>query len=355
MIVVVFLRHSPQTCRHALRGPASHDGEVVEPDEAGATIHAANGRLTTPILIEDAASVGRSAVALRNAFGRLVACIIEEEGITLGRFPEQDIEGAKRRELSGLARFVTLESTQINNAAVEGVAGQLHAAASPFVLLRTSDFSEIFGAEEHLRGGEEPSQLPHHEEGLLRQRLGTWAQRHLIVACAIGNRRRYGLAWSLGRGTAVIDGRIGPTGPATGETPGRTRKIVLVVGGKHMRTEHDLFATTQVDGRQGLVFRLGQGRQQHSGENGDDGDDHQQLDEGEAVAQVALTAIKRCRRGVHAKRFVERQFMGLAVMKRSERRIVNAGVRCQTPVTRASVKTSYSYRRHRRSVPIIQS
>ena len=69
-----------------------------------------------------------------------------------------------------------------------------------------------------------------------------------------------------------------------------------------MRTQHDLLATTQVDGRQGLVFCLGQGRQQHSGKNGDDGDDHQQFDEGETVALVALTASQRCRIGVHAKK-----------------------------------------------------
>ena len=200
-------------------------------------------------------------MALGDALGRLVARVIEEEGIPFGRLPEQDIERAKRRELSGFAGFVALESTQINDAAVEGVASDLDGPASPFVLLGAGNLVQIFGAEQHLRGGEESSQLSHHEEGLLRQGPRTCAQRHLVVACAIGNRCRHRLARSLGRGTPVVDCGISPAGSAASEAPGRTRQVILVVGSKHVRTEHDLFATAQVDGRQGLVFRLGQSRQ----------------------------------------------------------------------------------------------
>ena len=85
MIVVVSRRHGPQTRRHPLRGSATHDGEVIESNEVGAAIHAANGRLAAPVLIENSAPVGRSTVALRDALGRLVARIIEEEGVPFGR------------------------------------------------------------------------------------------------------------------------------------------------------------------------------------------------------------------------------------------------------------------------------
>ncbi len=45
----------------------------------------------------------------------------------------------------------------------------------------------------------------------------------------------------------------------------------------------DLLQVAGTGNRQGLLARLGQGRQQHGRQNGDNGDDDQQLDEGETI------------------------------------------------------------------------
>ena len=47
--------------------------------------------------------------------------------------------------------------------------------------------------------------------------------------------------------------------------------------------EHELPAVVHALNTGGLGLRFGQRRQEHAGQNGDDGDDHQQFDEGESA------------------------------------------------------------------------
>ena len=63
------------------------------------------------------------------------------------------------------------------------------------------------------------------------------------------------------------------------------RHEILVVGGVHRIAQVLLFLVAHAAGGVGLDLRLGQGRQEHPGQDGDDGDDHQQLDERERPAR----------------------------------------------------------------------
>ena len=56
---------------------------------------------------------------------------------------------------------------------------------------------------------------------------------------------------------------------------------VLVVGDIHLPGQTQLLLTVQTHGRGRFGLGLGQRRQQHRRENGDDGNDYQQLDQGE--------------------------------------------------------------------------
>jgi hypothetical protein len=58
---------------------------------------------------------------------------------------------------------------------------------------------------------------------------------------------------------------------------------VVVIGAIHCCRQHGLLAVADVVDRIGPAFRLGQRRQQHGREDGDDGDDHQQFNQSEPV------------------------------------------------------------------------
>ena len=51
----------------------------------------------------------------------------------------------------------------------------------------------------------------------------------------------------------------------------------------HGKTQGNLFGIAQAGYPQGAIFCFGQSRQQHRRQNGDDGDDHQQLNQREAA------------------------------------------------------------------------
>ena len=63
---------------------------------------------------------------------------------------------------------------------------------------------------------------------------------------------------------------------------------ILVVVGIHDPGQCQLFVVVETGGAQRLLFGLGQRRQQQRRQDGNDGDDHQQLDEGEGQPAVLL-------------------------------------------------------------------
>jgi hypothetical protein len=58
--------------------------------------------------------------------------------------------------------------------------------------------------------------------------------------------------------------------------------------------DDDLPDVVKVVGQQRAIFRSAQGRQQHGREDGDDGDDYQELDQGKTVAPHRLSPSIRC-------------------------------------------------------------
>jgi len=66
------------------------------------------------------------------------------------------------------------------------------------------------------------------------------------------------------------------------DTPGTAAgKNALIVIDIHERAQGQLFIVVEATDLGGLGFSFAQGRQEHRGQNGDDGDDHEQFDERE--------------------------------------------------------------------------
>ena len=71
--------------------------------------------------------------------------------------------------------------------------------------------------------------------------------------------------------------------PAIGlHSPVRVRHVILIVVGVHMNSNEKLLLIVQAVGAMGLALGVGERRQQQRREDGDDRDDHQQFDQGEA-------------------------------------------------------------------------
>ena len=61
--------------------------------------------------------------------------------------------------------------------------------------------------------------------------------------------------------------------------------------GEHMKVDSPLVEVGQAIGGKRLALGLGQGRQKEARQDGDDGDHHEQLDEGEGTATVRFHFI----------------------------------------------------------------
>ena len=77
-------------------------------------------------------------------------------------------------------------------------------------------------------------------------------------------------------------------------------EVTLVVVGVHHPGENELFLIGEAVDTLAFLARFAQGRQEHGGQNGDDGDDDEQFDEGERritgpVARLTITE----RHGIH--------------------------------------------------------
>lgn len=72
------------------------------------------------------------------------------------------------------------------------------------------------------------------------------------------------------------------------------RRIATNVGGQsavvivlvESPDENELFMIAQAFGAQGLAFGFGQSRQEHASEDGDNSDNHEELDQGECAAAI---------------------------------------------------------------------
>ena len=66
-----------------------------------------------------------------------------------------------------------------------------------------------------------------------------------------------------------------------------THRRVIVIRQIHHPPQGQLLLIAEAGGHGGLLFRLGQRRQQHGGEDGNDGDHDEQFDEGETRCPAA--------------------------------------------------------------------
>ena len=91
----------------------------------------------------------------------------------------------------------------------------------------------------------------------------------------------------IGIGLADVGGDLQEPGVGDLVTEGGHRghgEVFGVITGIEQIADGDLFFIADAFGRDGLPFRRGQRGQEHGGQNRDDGDDHQQFDEGERGA-----------------------------------------------------------------------
>ena len=77
---------------------------------------------------------------------------------------------------------------------------------------------------------------------------------------------------------------VEPAGPVCGVSfqPIRPRENVTVIRRIHMHGQHLLLEIIEVPGLHGTIFCARQGGQQQRGENSDDGNDHQEFDQGKS-------------------------------------------------------------------------
>ena len=81
---------------------------------------------------------------------------------------------------------------------------------------------------------------------------------------------------------------LDPVDPAGQVTEAAEQRVVVLVGVEQER-ERQLLRVVHAGDALALRLRLGEGRQEHARQDGDDGDDHQQLDQGETGTVVAGT------------------------------------------------------------------
>ena len=65
----------------------------------------------------------------------------------------------------------------------------------------------------------------------------------------------------------------------------RAREFIVVIALVHVVGQHQLLGVVHTEDALSFGFSLGQRGQEHACQNGDDGDDHQELDEGETGPQ----------------------------------------------------------------------
>lgn len=66
-------------------------------------------------------------------------------------------------------------------------------------------------------------------------------------------------------------------------------KAIVEIARVHGLCDSELAKTVDATGRLGLFFCFRQGRQKHAGQDGNNGDDHQEFDEGEPAPTMALS------------------------------------------------------------------
>ncbi len=87
----------------------------------------------------------------------------------------------------------------------------------------------------------------------------------------------------LGAGEPASPGPVRNFAASAGRSPiRRTDELVVVVLGIESPGHGKLFVVIHANDALPLGFRLGEGGEEHSGENRDDGDDDQEFDEGES-------------------------------------------------------------------------
>ena len=109
---------------------------------------------------------------------------------------------------------------------------------------------------------------------------------------AIGDVRDRALPISATRERHDSAGFVSPT-------LGRSQEVV-VVHRVHLPGQNQLLLVARAGCTGGFRFRLGQGRQEHTGQNRDDGNDDQQLDQGEtAMTRTTARRTQRTRINFH--------------------------------------------------------
>ena len=92
--------------------------------------------------------------------------------------------------------------------------------------------------------------------------------------------------------SSCIAGSVSPTVWADPvAAPSRVWEVILVGIAEHVQGQHDLLVVVPVDGVVGFVLGPGQGREEQAGQDGDDGDHHQQLDEGETKDDLSAQCL----------------------------------------------------------------
>jgi hypothetical protein len=72
----------------------------------------------------------------------------------------------------------------------------------------------------------------------------------------------------------------------------RLEQHVLVVVGVERHADADLTQIVQAPGSLALFFGPREGRQEHAGQDGDNSDDHQQLDQGESWVAALRSRLR---------------------------------------------------------------
>jgi hypothetical protein len=104
---------------------------------------------------------------------------------------------------------------------------------------------------------------------------------------------------------------ISPRTAHPARTPERHERRVVLVN-INFRGHHDLLHAIQALNGAGLLLGLAQGRQQQRRQNGNDGDDHQEFDEGESTWGISTSCASAAR-----------GYAGLSVMVQGERPLLD--------------------------------
>jgi long-chain acyl-CoA synthetase len=273
-------------------------------------------------------------MALGHALTGLISRIIEPKRFHLVSLPQQNPVPPEGTQLVGSIVWNHLPGGHAaleDDAAVPCITCQLALPLTPLGAFVRRQFHDVLRAEKNPFGREDRTQLADPEKRDLVRVVISEAPD----LCSRQNANR-----NVGRSPGnppTVGGSVGPavrTRTAVERAPSRMRQEIPVVRAVNVHGDHHLLDVAQVNDDLCAVLGAGEGRQEHACEDRDDGNDDEQLNEGESLG---LSVTPGIRWGFHVMngRMTDQFSVGDAEELRTSGRVVNSRVagsfvwRCQ--------------------------